>query len=130
MDNVIKGDSMRKKYCLLVITVVILLDSMMYFQYAQEITVYSSSIHSLEDYTKVELNIIANKFYIENKERYARKLLKDAENNQLPKIKLSVSNPDEFVFHVYKNDQDKKINKVCFIVVYYRETDKLVLENY
>lgn len=121
---------MRKKYCLLVITVVILLDSMMYFQYAQEITVYSSSIHSLEDYTKVELNIIVNKFYIENKERYARKLLKDAENNQLPKIKLSVSNPDEFVFNVYKNDQDKKINKVCFIVVYYRETDKLVLENY
>lgn len=130
MDNMIKGDSMRKKYCLLVITVVILLVCMIHFQYGQEITVYGSSIHSSRDYTKVELNIIANKFYIENKERYARKLLKDAENNQLPKIKLSVSNPDEFVFNVYKNDQDKKINKVCFIVVYYRETDKLVLENY
>lgn len=128
MDNMIKGDSMRRKYCLLVITVVILLVCMIHFQYGQEITVYGSSIHSSRDYTKVELNIVANKFYINNKERYARKLLKDAKNNQLPKIKLSVPNPDEFVITVYTNNQELEENKICFTAVYYPETDHLIID--
>lgn len=127
MGNAFKGAIMYKKRYLFLGLLILLLSSLLYFQYGRKITVYGSSIHTSKDYAKVEINIVANKLFIENKEKYARKILKEAENNQLPRIKLSITNPEELVLRIYKSNEDWE-NNIGFTVTYYPETEKLVLE--
>ena len=108
--------------------VILFFGSLLYLQCGRKITVYSTSNFISKDNATVEINIITNKFFIGNKEKYARKILKDAENNQLPQIKLSISEPDELIIRVYNNKQDLK-NNIGFTVTYYRTTNQLEVKN-
>lgn len=119
---------MSKKRYLCILILILFFSSLLYLQYGRKITVCSTSNFTSKDYATVEINIISNKFFILNKEKYARKILKDAEKNQLPQIKLSITEPDELIIRIYNNKHDWK-NDTGFTATYYRATNLLEVKN-
>lgn len=119
---------MSKKRSLFFLIWVLLFSSILYLQCGRKITVRSTSNFTSKNYSTVEINIIANKIFILNKEKYVRKILKDAEKNQLPRIKLSVTEPDELTIRIYNNEYDWK-KDIGYTATYYRSTNQLEVKN-
>lgn len=96
-----------KKQCVVMSIVVCVIIIFVYLQYGREEKVVSSMANTSDSYYEQEFSVVANKLFIWDKEKYAKKLIEKALENEYKNVRFSydiVGYPNEVNISVYYSE--------------------------
>lgn len=107
---------MRKRYIIMGILICIIA-LLGYLQYGREEQAVNTMVSTSDTFYKQEFDIIANKLFILDKEKYAEELIEKAVENKYRNVRFSydiTGYPDEIVISVYIQNSDYQHNQKLF----------------
>lgn len=113
-----------KKQCIVVSIVVCVIIIFSYLQYGREEKVVSSRVNTSDSYYEQEFSVVANKLFIWDKEKYAKKLINKSLENEYKNVRFSydfMGYPNEINVTVYYNVWSYQHGKSMFQVVALKE---------
>lgn len=111
---------MKKRYMItgILICIIAILG---YFQYGQEEKVVNTMVSTSDKFYKQEFDVIANKLFIWNKEKYADELIGKAVDNNYKNVRFSydiTGYPNEIIISVYNNEWNYQHDYMAFQIIY------------
>lgn len=95
-----------KKQCVVVSIVVCVIIIFVYLQYGREEKVVSSMANTSDSYYEQEFSVVVNKLFIWDKEKYAKKLVEKALENEYENVRFSydiMGYPNEISIEVWRD---------------------------
>jgi len=92
-----------------------------YFQYGRGEKVVNTMVSTSDKFYKQEFDVIANKLFIWNKEKYADELIEKAVDNKYKNVRFSydiTGYPDEIIISVYNNEWNYQHDYMAFQIIY------------
>ena len=102
-----------------------------YFQYGQEEKVVNTMVSTSDKFYKQEFDVIANKLFIWNKEKYADELIEKAVDNKYKNVRFSydiTGYPDKIIISVYNNEWNYRHDYMTFQIIYTSDDEKFEIE--
>ncbi len=112
-----------KKILTVIFSISCILVLIVYLQYGRKIQAYSSVTESSDTGYCENVQIIANKLYIRNKEDFAKQIIQDCIDNTLNGIKFSYDlqgYPNELNITVYMDSYSYQRNAISFEISYFQ----------
>ena len=95
-----------KKQCVVVSIVVCVIIIFVYLQYGREEKVVSSMANTSDSYYEQEFSVVVNKLFIWDKEKYAKRLVEKALENEYVNVRFSydiMGYPNEISIEVWRD---------------------------
>lgn len=95
-----------KKQCVVVSIVVCVIIIFVYLQYGREEKVVSSMANTSDSYYEQEFSVVVNKLFIWDKEKYAKRLVEKALENEYENVRFSydiMGYPNEISIEVWRD---------------------------
>ena len=95
-----------KKQCVVVSIVVCVIIIFVYLQYGREEKVVSSMANTSDSYYEQEFSVVVNKLFIWDKEKYAKRLVERALENEYENVRFSydiMGYPNEISIEVWRD---------------------------
>lgn len=95
-----------KKQCVVVSIVVCVIIIFVYLQYGREEKVVSSMANTSDSYYEQEFSVVVNKLFIWDKEKYAKRLVEKALENEYENVRFSydiMGYPNEISVEVWRD---------------------------
>lgn len=108
-----------KKQCVMVSIVVCVIIIFVYLQYGREEKVVSSMANTSDSYHEQEFSVFTNKLFIWDKEKYAKKLVEKAIENEYKNVRFSydlMGYPNKINISVYYGMWNYQHGKLMFQV--------------
>lgn len=117
-----------KKQCV-VVSILVCIIIFAYLQYGREEKVVSSMANTSDSYYEQEFSVVANKLFIWDKEKYAKKLVEKAIENEYKNVRFSydlMGDPNVINISVYYNTCTYRHGKQMFCIWYSKERGILI----
>ena len=103
-----------------------------YLQYGCEEQAVNTMVRTSDTFYKQEFDVIANKLFIWNKEKYAEELIEKAVENKYRNVRFSydiTGYPNEIIISVYNTEWPYQHNCMTFQIMYTSNDGKLETKN-
>lgn len=97
-----------------------------YLQYGREEQAVNTMVSTSDTFYKQEFDVIANKLFILDKEKYAEVLIKKTVENKYRNVRFSydiTGYPNEIVISVYSNEWSYEHNQRMYQIIYSSDND-------
>lgn len=105
------------------ITIVV---SLLYLQYGRDVKVETGSLNCSSEFYEQKLNVIANKLFVSNKEKFAEKMIERCIDNTFHEVRFSydiTGYPNRIYISVYPNELSRKLGVNHFTILYRAGTE-------
>ena len=123
---------MRKRYIIMRILICIIA-LLGYLQYGREEQAVNTMVSTSDTFYKQKFDVIANKLFNLDKEKYAEELIEKAVENKYRNVRFSydiTGYPNKIVISVYNNEWDYQHNYMAFQIMYTSDGEKIEVEKY
>lgn len=103
-----------------------------YLQYGREEQAVNTMVSTSDSFYKQEFDVIANKLFIWDKEKYAEELIEKAVENKYRNVRFSydiTGYPNEIIISVYNTEWHYQHNCMTFQIMYTSDDGKLETKN-
>ena len=103
-----------------------------YLQYGHEEQAVNTMVSTSGAFYKQEFDVIANKLFILDKEKYVEELIEKAVKNKYRNVRFSydiTGKPNEMIISVYNTEWHYKYNCMALQIVYTLDDGKLEIKN-
>lgn len=122
---------MKKSYIIMGILICIIA-FLGYLQYGHEEQAVNTMVSTSGAFYKQEFDVIANKLFILDKEKYAQELIEKAVKNKYRNVRFSydiTGKPNEMIISVYNTEWHYQYNCMALQIVYTSDDGKLEIKN-
>ena len=116
---------MRKRYIIMRILICIIA-LLGYLQYGREEQAVNTMVSTSDTFYKQKFDVIANKLFNLDKEKYAEELIEKAVENKYRNVRFSydiTGYPNEIVISVYSNEWSYEHNQRMYQIIYSSDND-------
>ena len=116
---------MKKSYIIMGILICIIA-FLGYLQYGHEEQAVNTMVSTSDAFYKQEFDVIANKLFIFDKEKYAEELIEQAVENKYRNVRFSydiTDYPNEITISVYSNEWSYEHNQRMYQIIYSSDND-------